>query len=66
MDNNNKRHIVKSVSWRIIASLTTVLVSYGFTGSISIGLGIGAIEFFLKLALYYAHERFWFKNIRFK
>jgi len=63
---NKKRHIFKTISWRIIAILTTITISYIITGSIHIGLGIGAIEFVVKMILYYTHERFWYKYIRFK
>lgn len=66
MDNNNKRHILKTLSWRMIATTTTIIISYLLTNNIVIGLGIGAVEFFVKMVLYYAHERFWFMKIRFK
>ena len=55
-----KRHIVKSISWRIIGTVDTFLLSYILTGSISFGLSISGVDFFSKLAFYYFHERFWF------
>lgn len=55
-----KRHIVKSISWRIIGTLDTFLLSYILTGSISFGLSISGIDFFSKLLFYYFHERIWF------
>ena len=55
-----KRHIVKSISWRIIGTLDTFLLSYILTGSIFFGLSISGIDFFSKLLLYYYHERIWF------
>ena len=55
-----KRHIVKSISWRIIGTLDTFILSYIITGSISFGLSISGIDFFSKLFLYYFHERIWF------
>ena len=55
-----KRHIVKSISWRIIGTLDTFLLSYILTGSISFGLSISSVDFFSKLLLYYFHERIWF------
>ena len=57
-----KRHLVKSISWRIIGTIDTFLLSYVLTGSISHGLGITGIDFFFKLFLYYFHERVWFKS----
>ena len=55
-----KRHIVKSISWRIAGTIDTFLLSYILTGNISFGLSISGIDFFSKLLLYYFHERIWF------
>jgi uncharacterized membrane protein len=55
-----KRHILKSISWRILGTIDTLLLSYILTGSISFGLSISGIDFFLKILLYYFHERIWF------
>ena len=57
-----KRHIVKSISWRIIGTIDTFLLSYIFTGSMSFGLSISGVDFFSKLFLYYYHERIWFRS----
>ncbi len=51
------RSLLKAFSWRIVATLTTALIAYGITGEIETALAIGGIEFFLKFAIYYAHER---------
>jgi len=51
------RSLLKAFSWRIVATLTTALIAYGITGEIKTALAIGGIEFFLKFAIYYAHER---------
>jgi len=53
------RSILKGLSWRVIATLTTTLIAYFWTGDISTALSIGGIEFFLKFFIYYAHERAW-------
>ena len=53
------RSLLKAFSWRIVATLTTALIAYGITGEIETALAIGGIEFFLKFAIYYAHERVW-------
>ncbi|MDB3862223.1 DUF2061 domain-containing protein [Flavobacteriaceae bacterium] len=58
--NTVKRHIAKSISWRIIGTIDTFLLSYVLTGSISFGLSISGVDFFIKLLLYYFHERIWF------
>ena len=54
------RHALKSISWRIIGTIDTFLLSYIITGSISFGLSISGLDFFSKLLLYYFHERIWF------
>ena len=59
------RHLAKAVTWRIIASITTAIIALGF------GLppkAIGAIfiaDLIIKFAMYYAHERLWYKYIKF-
>ena len=55
-----KRHIVKSISWRIIGTIDTFLLSYLVTGSFYFGVSISGIDFFSKLLLYFFHERIWF------
>ncbi len=51
----------KGVTWRIIGTLDTILLSYIFTGSIGSALKIGFTEVFTKIFLFYLHERLWFK-----
>lgn len=53
------RSLLKALSWRILATLTTAIVAYGITGEINTAVAIGSIEFFLKFFIYYAHERVW-------
>lgn len=59
------RHLAKAVTWRIVASITTALIAWAF------GLppkAIGAIfiaDLIIKFVLYYAHERLWYKHIKF-
>ena len=58
----SKRHLVKTISWRIIGTLDTVFISFFITGEISYGLKIGAFELISKMLLYYFHERLWFRS----
>ena len=60
-----KRHIAKTVSWRIIGTLDTMLLSALITGSWKIGLTIGGVEVFTKMVLYFFHERIWYKFSKF-
>ena len=60
-----KRHLAKAVSWRIVGTLDTILVSTLVTGDPLIGVSIGLIEIFSKIFLYYGHERTWYKFSKF-
>ena len=53
------RSIAKGVTWRVLATLTTVIIAWLITGAIDIALQIGFVEVFAKIAIYYAHERAW-------
>ncbi len=53
------RSLLKALSWRIIATLTTTIIAYMITGEVKAALTIGSIEFVLKFFIYYAHERAW-------
>ena len=55
------RHIAKTITWRLIASLTTFILAYVFTQNITKSLWLMGTEMVLKLLLYYYHERVWFK-----
>jgi len=54
-----KRHLVKTLSWRIIGTIDTVLLGWLVTGQISLGAKIGGLELFTKMLLYFMHERVW-------
>ena len=58
-----KRTLVKTMSWRVTASLTTFLIAWILTGDLLIGVSIGSIEAIVKIFLYYYHERIW-NNIK--
>ena len=58
----SKRHIAKTISWRLIGTLDTIAISYFVTGSLITGLSIGASELISKMVLYYLHERLWFNS----
>jgi uncharacterized membrane protein len=58
----SRRHILKTITWRAIGSLDTLLISWFITGNPSIGIQIGITEVITKMILYYIHERLWFKS----
>jgi uncharacterized membrane protein len=53
------RSIAKAVSWRVVGSLDTLLLSYLFTGSVLVAGSIASTETVTKTVLYYLHERGW-------
>ena len=59
MEDQRRRSIVKAVSWRVLATLTTMTIVFAFTGELALSLGVGVIEVMLKMVLYYGHERLW-------
>jgi adenylylsulfate kinase len=53
------RSLVKSVSYRIFASMGTAGIVYVLSGDLKLSLGAGALDTVVKLALYFIHERIW-------
>ena len=53
------RSIIKGMIWRILASLTTIILVFLFTRDIEKATCVGGMEVIVKLLLYYGHERIW-------
>jgi adenylylsulfate kinase len=53
------RSLAKAISWRIVATLTTMLLVFVFTGNLVVSGGVGLTEFLSKILIYYVHERVW-------
>ncbi len=53
------RSIAKAVSWRVVGTLDTLIVSYVLTGEIALATSIASIDFVTKMILYFFHERIW-------
>ena len=60
-----KRHIAKTITWRIVGTIDTILLSWLITGDLAVGLTIGGVEVMTKMILYFVHERMWYKWIKF-
>lgn len=59
---SNDRHvksIIKSISWRVVGTIDTIMISWILTGKITTAVSIGSVEVFSKISLYYLHERMW-------
>jgi len=56
-----RRTLIKTFTFRISATILTMILVYLFTNDLAITGTVGTLEFFSKLALYYVHERLWNK-----
>lgn len=56
-----RRSIVKSFTWRALATLTTFVIVYAYTGELTLSLAVVPVEVVTKMSLYYLHERFWMR-----
>lgn len=60
-----KRHLLKTITWRIVGTIDTMVLGWLITGDIKIGLAIGGFEALTKMLLYFLHERVWYKYIKY-
>mmetsp|Transcript_5867 Transcript_5867/g.6941 ORF Transcript_5867/g.6941 Transcript_5867/m.6941 type:complete len:116 (+) Transcript_5867:357-704(+) len=57
------RSLVKSLSWRFVATFTTFLLTYIISGELTTAFKIGPADFVFKLLVFYLHERIWLLNL---
>jgi len=55
------RSVLKALSWRVLATLTTIAIAYFIVDDVRTALKIGAVEVVAKMLIYYLHERAWAK-----
>lgn len=60
-----KRHLAKTISYRLISTGIGFLIMWAASGSIKIGAAFGIVELVYKPIQYYVHERVWYKWIKF-
>lgn len=60
--NSQKRHLAKTVTWRVIGTMDTMALAWIISGDAMIGLQIGTAEVVTKMILYYVHERIWYRS----
>ena len=58
-----KRHLAKTISYRIISTLIGFLIMWVITGQIKFGVAFGVAELLYKPIQYYIHERIWYRWI---
>lgn len=60
-----KRHIAKTISYRVISTLIGFVIMWVVSGSIKVGAAFGVAELVYKPIQYYLHERIWYKWIKY-
>jgi uncharacterized membrane protein len=60
-----KRHLAKTISYRIVSTLIGFFAMWWATGDIRFGTAFGFMELIFKPFLYYAHERVWYRWFKF-
>ena len=58
-----KRSLAKTISWRVIGTLDTLILSWIIVGEVKTAAAIASVEFVTKMILYFFHERAW-NNIK--
>jgi uncharacterized membrane protein len=65
MNVHPKRHIAKTISYRILSSSVGFIVVWISTGSAIIGATFSFGELVFKPVLYFLHERVWYKHVKY-
>lgn len=60
-----KRHIAKTISYRVISTLIGFIIMWAVSGSVKVGAAFGVAELVYKPIQYYIHERIWYKWIKY-
>ena len=56
-----RRHILKTITWRVVGTIDTMIIGWLVSGDPMVGVAIGSFEVFTKMILYFLHERAWYK-----
>ena len=59
MNETRKRSIIKSISWRIICIVVSIIIAFILTNELDIAATIGTVYNIVTMVLYYFHERIW-------
>jgi len=62
---DKRRHVAKTISYRVVSSTIGFVAMYFATGSVKIGAAFSIIEIIYKPIQYYLHERIWYKYIKY-
>lgn len=62
---DKKRHIAKTISYRVVSTCIGFIVMWAVSGSVKVGAAFGVAELVYKPIQYYIHERIWYRYIKF-
>ena len=73
MSNNvsRKRHLAKTLTWRVLATTDTFIITFflgkffGIEQAVEVATGVASLEVITKMVLYYWHERIWYNYSKF-
>jgi len=65
MNVEKKRHLAKTISYRVLSTLIGFAIMVIISGSIKVGTAFGVAELIYKPIQYYIHERIWYKWIKY-
>jgi len=58
---SHQTSVVKAITWRVFASVITIILVLIYTGELHLAAKVGALDVIVKLVVYYVHERIWLK-----
>ncbi len=59
MQDRHYRSVIKGISYRVVGTITTIMISFLITGKTGAALSIGMADVVIKVLIYYGHERVW-------
>jgi uncharacterized membrane protein len=62
---DKKRHIAKTISYRIVSTMIGFIIMYMVSGSVKVGATFSIVELLYKPIQYYIHERVWYRYIKY-
>lgn len=65
MQVQRKRHLAKTVSYRIVSTTIGFVIMWLASGSVKVGAAFGIAELVYKPIQYYIHERIWYRWIKY-
>ena len=65
MSVERKRHIAKTISYRVVSTGIGFLIMWIVSGSVKVGAAFGVAELVYKPIQYYIHERIWYRWIKY-